>query len=50
MLSFHVIVAADYFLTNFCRVYRFGGNNTLYVTDGMNVAYYYIITVEWLWG
>jgi hypothetical protein len=52
MLSFNVVVAAEYFLTKFCRFYRFDGNYIpyLYVTDGMKVAYYYIIKVEWLWG
>jgi len=52
MLSFHVVVAAEYFLTKFCKFYRFDGNDILYsyVTDGMKIAYYYIIKVEWLWG
>jgi hypothetical protein len=52
MPSFHVVVAAEYFLTKFCRLYRFDGNYILYlyVTDGIKVAYYYIIKVKWLWG
>jgi hypothetical protein len=51
MLSFLLVVAAEYFLTKFCRFYRFDGNYILYpyVTDGMKVAYY-IIKVGWLWG
>jgi len=51
MLSFHVVVAAEYFLTKFCRFYRFDGNYVFYpyVTDGMKVVFY-IIKVEWLGG
>jgi len=52
MISFHVVVVAEYFLTKFCRFNTSDGNDILYsyVTDGMKVAYYYIIKVEWLSG
>ena len=36
MLSFHVDVAAEYFLMKFCRFYRFDGNYILYLCNRRN--------------